>query len=492
MQLLVLGLILILYLHDEMSSVVLGLPWWLLLLSVFGLKVLFAGGYAAVCRLTLRRLLASPAKKHLRRIERIGALFRVGVLVLFALDLYLGLLVQLRGWIAAATGVEHPILVDELFVLLPTLAMWGVGWCVYYPIERRLREAAILRNLDQGLPIYPVWSRWQFVLSQYRYQILLILLPLLGIVTWTEIVQWMQRQGWSWVTEGTEAVWTVAGSVTIFLFAPVIIRFAWDTVPLPEGALRDHLMSMCRTHKVRIRELLLWRTYGGMINAAVMGLIGPLRYILITDGLLQQMPMHHVEAVMAHELAHVRKKHMIWLLVAAVAMMSTVEVMSIFFLASNGIGMREIDQLLSVSTESSGVMSAGLGSINEAHLMLVGTLAGAVAAWVMGFGWVSRRIERQADTFAVVHLAKERGDDTINAADAQTMIDALQHVASLNHIRVEKHSWRHGSIKWRQDYLRRLVDRPTRGLAIDRLMRWVNVAAILVVAGTALLHSWLG
>ena len=494
MQLLILALFLVLYLHDELSSVLPGISdapgWVVLLLWVVGLKVLLAGGYLAACRAALRGIRTPKAAKHLRRIERIGGVYRVGVLVLFAVDLYLGLLVQVRGWIETTTGMTHPVLVDEFLVMLPTLGMWGVGWCVYYPIERRLREAALLRNLDQGLPIYPVWSRWQYLLSQYRYQVALILLPLLGIIAWTETVGIMVDRQWAWVTAESEPVWTVAGCLTIFLYAPVIIRLAWDTVPLPEGDLRDHLMSMCRTHGVRIRELLLWRTYGGMINAAVMGLIGPLRFILITDGLLQRMPMHHLEAVMAHELAHVRKRHMIWLLVSALSLMSVVEITAIVFLASIGIGVDEIDRALTVSSDSSGVAVAGswFGDLNQTHLVLLGTLAGAAAAWAIGFGWVSRRIERQADTFAVVHLARERDDDTIQAVDTQTMIDALQDVAELNHIRTEKHSWRHGSIKWRQDYLKGLAGQPVVRLTIDRQMRWMAILSLVVVAGSVLLH----
>ena len=36
-----------------------------------------------------------------------------------------------------------------------------------------------MRQLDRGQPIYPIWSRRQYVLAQYRYQVLLILLPVL-------------------------------------------------------------------------------------------------------------------------------------------------------------------------------------------------------------------------------------------------------------------------------------------------------------------------
>ncbi len=486
MQLLVLGLFLLLYLHDA-SALAVDCAGWVVVVGVVGPKLLWTGLYTWACRVTLSRLSQGRAGKHLRRMELVSAVYRVGVLGLFSLDLYLGLLVRVRGWIETATGLEHVVLVDELSVMLPTLVMWGVGWWLFYPIERRLREAALMRNFDRGLPVYPVWSRRQFVLSQYRYQVLLILLPLLGVIAWTEGVGWMVRQQWAWVTDATEPWWTIAGCLAIFVTAPVIIRLAWDTAPLPDGELRDHLMSMCKTHKVRIRELLLWRTYGGMINAAVMGLIGPLRYILITDGLLQQMPTRHVEAVMAHELAHVRKRHMFWLLVTAVGLMGLVEIVAVGVLTGSGLDMLEIEQAL--STED------GLGTgwlTGEAGVTLVGTLAGAVWLWAFGFGWVSRRIERQADTFAVAHMVQERGGETIEEPDALAMIHALQHVAELNHVRAEKHSWRHGSIAWRQNYLRSLVGEPIQRLAINRQMRWINVMSLSAVALAVGLHLWLG
>ena len=67
------------------------------------------------------------------------------------------------------------------------------------------------------------------------------------------------------------------------------------------------------------------------------------------------------------------------------------------------------------------------------------------------------------------------GKCIVEHEDAQGMIDALQHVADLNHILIEKHSWRHGSIAWRQRYLRSLVGRSVGQLPIDRQMRWINV-----------------
>src|SRR5690606_15323987 len=88
----------------------------------------------------------------------------------------------------------------------------------------------------------------------------------------------------------------------------------------------------------------------------------------------------------------------------------------------------------------------------------------AVLGWVLIFGWVSRRLERQADTFAVQTLAAEHAEQAaaqanqtpdatqpiiIDQASVQAMVTALQQVANLNHIAITRRSWRHGSIQWR-------------------------------------------
>jgi len=496
MQLLILILMLCLFAHDQVPALVSpGLTCWGLGLWVLAPKLVLAGGYALACGSTRRGLSTDGAAGRLRRLEWAGGAFRIAVVVLFALDLHFGLLISIRGGIEELTGIARPVLVDGVLALLPTLALWGLGWWAYYPIDRRLREAAMMRRFDRGLPVYPMWTRWQYVWSQYRYQVALLLVPLLLILSWFQTLELASARRWAWVSQQSQAWWELGGSVAIFLLAPLMIRLIWDTVPLPDGEVRRHLLSMCKTHRVLVRELLLWRTYGGMTNAAVMGLIGPLRFILITDALLQQMPGPHVEAVMAHELAHVRKRHMLWLLVAAVGLMGVVETAGVVALASQGIRFEPSGPSATMTADDLNAVSAGMGGLmipeGEAPRAFVfATMAAASVLWVVGFGWVSRRAERQADSFAVAHLVRERGGDTVETGDAQTMIGALQQVADLNHIRTERHSWRHGSIRWRQDYLRSLVGVSIYRLPIDRQMRWINVLSAAAVVAVVLVQSW--
>jgi hypothetical protein len=113
-----------------------------------------------------------------------------------------------------------------------------------------------------------------------------------------------------------------------------------------------------------------------------------------------------------------------------------------------------------------------------------------VGGWIWIFGVFSRLFERQADTFAAKHLARrypdeELGAGVISARGANLVADSLMRVASLNHIKPGKRSWRHGSIKCRVNYLRSLVGKDIEGCAIDNRLRRVRYCclAILLVCG---------
>ncbi|MEX0885359.1 MAG: M48 family metallopeptidase [Phycisphaeraceae bacterium] len=495
MQLLLLALVLGIFLHDAAVSpgAAPAADGAVLLALMFLPRLGLLGTLWLASRTTLRSLGRAGGQRAMLRLDRFSGLYRAGAIGLYALELHLG---SLR-WLRSLTG--DLVLLDELVFLAPTLGMLAAVWVFYYPIERRIREASLMGRLDTGRPIYPLLTRGQYVLSQVRHQMALILVPLLMIMTWSQLVERYVAPHWRLFGHDPQPMLMVAGAAGIFLLAPLIMRHVWDTAPLPAGELRDRLVAMCHRHRVGVRELLLWRTFGGMINAAVMGLVPRLRYILLTDALLEMVRREQVEAVMAHELAHVRRHHMFWLLAAALGALGVLELVYLALFTT-------IAGYLPAAPAESGPMIVHAGWAGDAWAMLAtalatlaspqalvgATLAAAGASWVAIFGWVSRRIERQADTFAVQHLAGEREQPARDAAgrllvdveSVQTMVAALQAVADLNHIPPERRSWRHGSIVWRQRYLRRLVGERVDRLPIDRQMRWIKLAsaaAVLVV-----------
>jgi len=65
----------------------------------------------------------------------------------------------------------------------------------------------------------------------------------------------------------------------------------------------------------------------------------------------------------------------------------------------------------------------------------------------------------------------------------RAMRGALESIAVMNTVDRHRRSWRHGSIAWRQEYLKSIVGRPVNRLPIDRLMRWIKVTAACVLLG---------
>lgn len=467
MQIFVLLLVLALFVHDGMRASDAMPPWQgtslagVVLLPKLTLMLL----YTLLARITHQRLAQPGSLVWIRRLDRVSFAYRGLILASYGLDLHVGLLSALR------LKLGDLVLFDELLVMTLPILMLLWGWWAYYPIDRRLREATLISRLDLGMPVHPVWTRGQFLLSQFRHQIALLLAPLLALLAWNELLVFK-------VPPQTPAAVSMAlqlgGAAVIFLFAPLIIRHIWDTVPLPPGELRDMLVAMCKRHRVKVRELLLWRTFGGVINAAVMGLIAPLRYILLSDALLEMLPLRQVEAVMAHELAHVRRHHMFWLLAVAAGAAGLLQT-----------GFAICAPLLGIGREPSALALAG---IDLWWLHDPATIAAVLAilfavCWVAIFGWVSRRFERQADTFAVQHLAFSRGVSVVDAESVAAMISALEQVAILNNIPTRRNSWRHGAIAWRQQYLRSLIGRRVDDLPIDRQIRWIKLAGAAALIG---------
>jgi Zn-dependent protease with chaperone function len=383
------------------------------------------------------------------------------------------------GWGATMTGAvrrtlgANPILIPHLLTIAPPIIGLALSWAIHYPIVKRLREATLVRAIDEGRTIHPMPGRWRYVWLQARLHLLFLLTPLLLIVAATDAIErWVPPFGPPWTLDAL----SFGATLVVFVIAPVVARFVLDVRRLPPGDTRDLLLRVCADHHVRVRDVLVWRTHGTMINGAVMGIVGRARYVLLTDALLETLPADQVEAVMAHEVGHVRRRHMPWMMAALFASLMLaavpVEIMARFFAWSS----------------------------IEAHTRTAywiidsSTIALALLSAFFVFGWVSRRFERQADTFSVQHLSGFRGnldggDTLISQHATESMRGALATVCRLNGIDPRRPSWRHGSIRWRQEYLAGLVGARADQLPIDRQVRrikWATLGAIVLLFGAAM------
>jgi len=413
----------------------------------------FAAGGVAWCRY---RLVEQRKPTAILTGARIMGVARVVLLVHFAL------VVLWMGWLQTIRSLTGDLVaVDEIIALLPTVVGVAVTWWLFYPLERRVREALLIRQLDEGRPVFALPARGVWVLTQLRTQLFFLLVPMLLILTLAEVIHAAMRvfDQYAWAVTLGE-VGTLVAALMVVIAAPLLSRLVLDVKPLAEGPQRDGLVNVCRRHRVKIREILIWNTHGSMINAAVLGMMGRLRYVLLTDALMESMTPLQVEVVMAHEIGHVRRHHMPWLLVS--------------LLAAITLGMLPL-----LATR---VVLAALGLVEPGPASVTVGAAVGVTAGLFLFGWVSRRFERQADVFAVAHVAAVDGNSSVFSDHAvDTACETLERIASLNSVAATRSSWRHGSIAWRQAYLRSIVGCDPAQLLLDRQILWIKISAALIV-----------
>lgn len=401
---------------------------------------------------------------------------RIASLVGWIATLGLALGTLAFGWLGAVRGVlgNWPA-IDELVAVAPPVVTLAASWWIQEPLERRVRDASLIRRLDEGLPIPAAPTRAEYVYERMCANIFLLLVPLLIVLALGEslVPLLKSRVDPAWADDVAEATMIACAAAT-YCASPLIARVVLRLRPLPPGELRDDLLEICDRCGVRVSNVFLWDTRNATINGAVMGIVAPLRYVMLTDALLELLPRDELRAVMAHEIGHVRRRHLPWMLGAMVVLL-----MGASFV---------VDWPMQVIFER--MQADGWGPDEmiaaDAWMARAGTLGAGLIA-LFGFGWLSRRFERQADTFAVQALSQATGE-LVSPGAVDAMRGALASVARFGGVDPERRSWRHGSIEWRRRYLAGLVGRPVDRLPIDRIVARLKLAtaAGLVAAGALL------
>jgi len=207
-------------------------------------------------------------------------------------------------------GLEFPQLVIGVG---PALLAWIGLWWADYPAERAFREQSMVLDIDQGLSVHEPPSFATVFQNNFRLQILFMLGPVLMILLSHDLVTLLLAVSHVRHADnlGMATMPIVAG--LIYLFGPELLRRAVPTERLPDSPIRRRLENLCRRAKIRYRDILVWKTSNSLGNAMVMGLFPRVRYILMSDLLLERMTDDQIEAVFAHEMGHVVHRHLWWI-----------------------------------------------------------------------------------------------------------------------------------------------------------------------------------
>jgi len=228
------------------------------------------------------------------------------------------------------------------------------------------------------------------------------------------------------------------------LTLPYLLEHVWETAPLQEGSQRTAVLALARESGFGTPRLRVWRTGNQVANAAIVGLTKSSRTVLFSDQLLAQLPPRELAAVFAHEMGHAVRSHVplfiAWVLVA-------------FLLG---------DLVASTFFADEPILAGGV-------------LLAFLAAWFLGFSWLSRRCELQADLHALDLLG-----------ETHTLIGALERVGG--RLR-DVAGWRHFSIADRVRFLEHAQADPTVAAKLHGTVRAASVLGTILLVVALGLHA---
>jgi STE24 endopeptidase len=258
------------------------------------------------------------------------------------------------------------------FLLLTTVALSVLSLPLEWYAQFRLEERFGFNTTTQKL-----W--WMDRLKGLLLGIALGY-PLLVLVL--KLVEWMGSWWWLWAWGAL-----LGFQLLMLVLAPVIILPLFNKfTPLPDGTLRERLLKLAERTRFRARSIQVMdgSKRSRHSNAFFTG-FGGFRKIVLFDTLIQQLAGLELEAVLAHEIGHFKKKHIPKTLLAS-ALGSLAGFWLIALLAQQDWFYRSF--------------GFAPGSIVPA-LLLFGLVSGVITFWFSPVAhWWSRRYEYQADAYA--------------------------------------------------------------------------------------------
>lgn len=422
--------------------------------EALGFFLVTAGGFAAVVRFRFQRLWRmsetlsrgslGPALDSLQT--------RLSILALgvFAFDVY-GL--GLPSHTARIPLFQlFPTLQALLFLLL-FIAYMCLVWAMGHPGRRHMdgshasRIEHVRSNIQLAVPVLLPWLILSVVTD------LLQALPLPAVHRFL-------------ASPTGELVYFITFLLAVAVFGPVLIQRFWGCRPLSPGLDRFRIEALCRRAGVRYAQILQWPLFGGrMITAGVMGLVGRFRYILVTPALLEFLRPEEINAVIAHEIGHVKRHHLLYYLFFFTGYM----LLSLLVL--------ELAPLLIITVkplyhwiDSSGIAPATAVST----LFSVCVIAVFLLYFRFLFGYFMRNFERQADAYVYTLFDS-----------ALPMISTFQKIALTSGQPPDKPNWHHFSIAQRVGFLRRCEDDPSQIHRHDRKVRLSLILYTIVLVCVA-------
>jgi STE24 endopeptidase len=236
---------------------------------------------------------------------------------------------------------------------------------------------------------------------------LLVGIPVLGLITWFYYKTGKNFWWYGWV------LITIFSVFINLFYSELIVPLFNKQIPLPEGTLRTLIESFSQKTGFRLKNIFLidGSKRSTKANAYFSG-FGPKKRIVLYDTLQKELTEEEIVAVLAHEIGHYKKKHVLLNL--------------IFSVITTGIMLF----LLSVVVNSPS-LSMALGSKNSSfHLGLIvfGILYSPLSL-IIGLltNYISRKNEFAADRFVKENFRPEILADALKKLSVKNLSNMLPH-----------------------------------------------------------------
>jgi Zn-dependent protease with chaperone function len=263
----------------------------------------------------------------------------------------------------------------------------------------------------------------------------------------------------------------------MLVFMPPVIRMIWGCVPFPKGPLRSLVENFLKRTNVDFKEILIWPLSGSRsCTAAVLGLVPGFRYILFTPCLVKHLLPQEIEAVLSHEVAHLRHRHLLWYIFFLVTF--TLVAYRLFapletWLLSSDLSLEILIQL----------QYWPKALISFLVIFPMGILLVLYFRFLMGY--FMRNFERQAD----LYVFETQGHPW-------NLINALEKVGILAQNIRNQPNWHHFSIAERVNFLTEVARRPIvkekylKKLMVSKVL-FIGIAGLLIIMPSLMpTQSW--
>lgn len=256
---------------------------------------------------------------------------------------------------------------------------------------------------------------------------------------------------------------TILFIVLIMIFLPFVIQKIWQCQPLEDSPLKDRLEKLCQKANFKHAGLQTWTVLNHSLTAAIIGITPRFRYVMFTKRILREMSDDSIEAILAHEIGHSYRKHLLIYPFIIFGISVLLGLFSLFTAEAMEEGLRFV--AYTYPSYSWNFMAPVAVLLPYAVIIVV--------YFRVVFGFFSRLFERQADLH--VFELKVPPEYLTNALHAIGVATGNSH---------HQPNWHHYSIQQRIDFLNAAAKDPTLIAKHHRKVKWILLGyMVLLILG---------